>query len=811
MPLSGSELKAKTIIALSILYWVLLLFSQNLRHVKENVWMFWPAEAYTLVILMFLPKKEWWKILVPFTLVKLIFGELIQGFSLFVNCAAAFSDTMEPWMGAWIIGKFFKKPSEVYSSIKGIFIFFTLGVFIPTAIGGVIGGGAVALDYKLPFLGIWQTWWFANVVGCTILAPCLISCWNIYQQKTYKTFKTSRNIEFAILVALVLLASLLAFGIQPTDSSIFIDLPFILYPLLIWGAVRFHVAGLTVLCFVMCSVSTLLSLSGRGPFLSFGGDMALNILAMQLFLYVTTVSFLILSIIIEKEQFLTAELVKARDYLEAVVEQRTEQLIVEKENAEKANLAKSQFLANMSHEIRTPMNSIMGFAEILQKKEDEPKKVKYLNSIHSSGASLLNLINEILDLSKIEAGKINVCYSPVCLRSLAADVLTMFKINAEQRGLEIEMEVVDDFPDCLSLDQPHLRQVLINLTGNALKFTNEGQIKIKLDFEKINDESGTLLLSVEDTGRGIAKEQFDKIFNSFEQGDEMVPGTYGGTGLGLAISQKLTELMNGRILVASELGKGSVFTIKIEAVEILEGLSLSSNSVADKMDISFESSKVLIVDDIENNRNILIEYLHDQPFEIRQAVNGQEAFDMLGEFQPDVILLDMKMPVMNGYEFSEKVRQEAKYKDIKIIAITASALKEDQDVISEICDYYLPKPVLSAQLMKALIDVKIPYRENKQKSKTESPVDFSEEAMKLLRSELEDAALQALIEQSRQSLSITELYKLIKELKSIQDRYPEPEFSRWLKTLQEALDAFNMANAESILNKLSTLKVFTEK
>ena len=785
------------------------MFSQSLRHVKENVWMFWPAEAYTLVILMYLDKKQWWKILLSFGLVKLVFGEVVQGFTLFVNVMAGISDCFEPWLGALVLSKFYKSPSEVYGSIKNVCIFFGLGVFIPTAIGGVIGGGSVAVEYELSFLGIWQTWWFANVLGCTIMAPCLISCWDMYKDKKLKLFSSPRRNEFLILLGSVTLLSYLAFGINPNkDSTIFIDLPYVIYPFLIWAAVRFNVAGLTMMCFIMSSIGTLLSLSGKGPFLSYGTNMALNIMAMQLFLYITTLSFLVLAVIIRKEKRLTNELIKARNYLENIVEQRTEQLTIEKDNAEKANQAKSQFLANMSHEIRTPMNSIMGFADILQKNESDEKKSKYLGAIQSSGSSLLSLINEILDLSKIEAGKMELSYGPVCFRSLCSEVLTMLKIKASEKDLELNIDVADDVPLYLKLDDLHLRQILINLVGNAIKFTEQGSVTLIVRTENSGDNKVNLSFTVKDTGSGIAEDKFEKIFRSFEQGDEMVPGTYGGTGLGLSISQRLVELMGGKITVQSKLGEGSHFTVSIENVCI----EVSDNSLPEKVttDLLFESMKILIVDDTKNNREILKEYLCNQPVSIVEAENGQEAFEKLKDFHPDVILLDMKMPVMDGYEFSRKVRDHDSYKHLKIIAITASALKSDQEVISEICDGYLAKPILQKNLFTSLSQLGFNYREVGTKLPEPKPIDLSETQILEFKAKLGDKDYTELFEKALSSLSINDLYQLVKALELLHNDYNDAEFSNWLGELKKAIDMFDMKQAETTLLKAKTLKVFSK-
>jgi signal transduction histidine kinase/DNA-binding response OmpR family regulator len=408
---------------------------------------------------------------------------------------------------------------------------------------------------------------------------------------------------------------------------------------------------------------------------------------------------------------------QAHDSLELKVAERTSELYTSKKAAEaaqraaeSANKAKSNFLANMSHEIRTPMNAVLGFAEVLQDIEKEPEKIHYLEIIQNSGKELLRLINDILDLSKIEAGKIELQYSPVSIKNLLWEIEMMFKPKAMESGLELSTQIITPHEYKLLLDEARIRQIVINLISNAIKFTEHGSISITADLCNKNDgfpNQVDLTIRIEDTGIGIAPDQLDKIFGPFDQASGQNANQYEGTGLGLAISRGITEIMDGRLSVKSKPGKGSVFTLHLPDVEMTttEDASARSSNPYNFESITFKPAKVLIVDDIGYNRELLISYLSPWEFKILEAENGKEALKLTQQHQPDIILMDIKMPVMNGYEATTILKQTPGSKDIPIIAITASALKKDEEKISELCDGYIRKPVDKNHLIEELLRV----------------------------------------------------------------------------------------------------------
>lgn len=379
-----------------------------------------------------------------------------------------------------------------------------------------------------------------------------------------------------------------------------------------------------------------------------------------------------------------------------------EQLVLAKNEAVKANNVKSEFLANMSHEIRTPMNAVLGFADLLSTIISDHKQKSYVDSIKSSGKSLLTLINDILDLSKIEAGKLEIQYAPLNLKPVLLEIEQIFSIKILQKGLDFISEIDPDFPKSLILSEVRLRQVLFNIIGNAIKFTETGFIKLKCKIIGESDDKTKidLLLSVEDTGIGVPKAQHERIFKSFEQQDGQDEKKFGGTGLGLAISKRLVNLMGGEIILKSEEGKGSTFEI------LLHNVIVSHEKTDDKVEksfdyenIQFEAATILIADDNHTNRNLIKEIFERTPIKTIFAEDGQAAIITARVNKPDLILMDIRMPVMDGFEAVKMIRNDKFLKNIPVIALTASILGSSKEAIKKMgFDSYIMKPTLISEL-----------------------------------------------------------------------------------------------------------------
>ena len=486
----------------------------------------------------------------------------------------------------------------------------------------------------------------------------------------------------------------------------------------------------------------------------------------------------------------------------------------QREKAEAASQQKSLFLATMSHEIRTPMNAIFGFSQLLSRRVHDPKALEYVRAIRSSGQALLALINDLLDLSKIEAGRLELHVVPTDLRELVDSTLSVFAEPAAGKGLRLTADLDPFLPKALIVDPHRVRQVLMNLVSNAVKYTDRGFVRVDVRVAPVDGGRADVEIAVTDSGYGIAPEQLEKIFDPFhrvipERGDRVE-----GTGLGLSIVRRLVELMSGRIEVESTVGAGSVFTVRFAEVEVGQpDLPAASFRPAVANFAKLAPSRILIVDDMPLNRELLSAYLADSGHELEFADNGLDAIEKVRAWKPTVVLMDIRMPQLDGRQAAERIRELEEGRRICLVAVTASSMSNDERILRRVFDGYLRKPVSPQDLYDCLLEL-VGTRRNpegcslevqnaqQRQAEIDAPMDVEQRRVAApVVQELERLALTRLAA-VQATMRMRELKLLADDLVDLGRRGGLPRIVDLATRLQAAVESFDMTTIDSLLDQL---------
>src|SRR5579884_966972 len=405
------------------------------------------------------------------------------------------------------------------------------------------------------------------------------------------------------------------------------------------------------------------------------------------------------------------EIKQHQDLLEQRIRQRTEQLEEAMNRAQTANQAKSEFLANMSHELRTPMAGILGMIDVTLESDLNEEQKEQLETAQRCAWSLLALLNDILDLSKIESGRMGLEQIPFNIRAVLQDCAKSLQPRASRNAVELTCDIAPSVPEEIFGDPLRIRQIFANLLSNAVKFTEQGHVRARLFAPTRNDHEVTLRFEVEDTGIGISEEKLPHIFDKFTQADGSVSRRYGGTGLGLAITRRLVELHRGQIRVQSEPARGSIFSVDLMCLlaapsvpepQAAAGRSALGNGAA----APSGASRILVVEDNQVNQKVVTTVLKKRGFEIELANNGEQALQKLEDSTAfDLILMDIQMPVLDGLEATRRIRQDPRWRDLPILAMTAHAMNGDRErCLDAGMNGYISKPVHPSHLLRVLSD-----------------------------------------------------------------------------------------------------------